>query len=215
MNIFYNILSLIPIIIILIYYVFEKFSFLNRFKYISRLRDIYFLCYWIFIIFTPTFLILIIRFSDILTSSLPRILFLILIFILPSIHFVSFLKYDLGNKKVVSSSKLKVIDTANYSSQKLMEFIVTMVLPFITLGNEQKDFLVGALIVSLLIIVVIKLRLYSFNLPLMLFFRVIKVQFKGKEWYLITDERIVDGNSYKVIPLIRSLRIAIALERFK
>lgn len=181
----------------------------------DRLRDIYFLCYWIFIIFTPTFLILIIRFSDILTNSLPRILFLILIYILPSIHFVVFLKFDLGSKKVVSTSKLKVIDTANYSSQKLMEFIVTMVLPFITLGNERKDFLVGTLIVSLLIIVIIKLRLYSFNLPLMLFFRIIKVQMKGKEWYLITDKEIVDGSSYKVIPLIRSLRIAVALKRFK
>lgn len=215
MGIFYIILSLIPIILISVYYGFEKISFLNRFKYIDRLRDLYFLCYWIFIVFTPTLLILIIRFSDTLTDSLPKILFILILYLLPSVHFVIFLNKELAFNKVVSTSKLILLDTANYSSQKLMEFVVIMVLPFITLGNEQKDFLIGALIVPLLIIIVIKLRLYSFNLPLMLFFKIIKVRMKNKEWFLITDQEIIDGNSYKVIPLIRSLRIAVALKRFR
>lgn len=210
MRIFY-IFSLVSIFIFLLQFLHKKIHN-NKILSVIIISSL-----WIYCSILPTIIIILIRFGNI-ENIIKQNFFLyicLLIIILPVIIQIMFLKKYTGNKNGIFNSgrKEKITSIKNFNSTKTMEYFVTMILPFITISNKLEDKITIFFIFIILIFLIIKLQLYYFNLPILLFFYVYEVTLNDEEeYYIISKSKINEIGTYRMIKYSNYLKIGILIE---
>lgn len=211
--IFFAVLSLtISLAYIVVPFVLNRLS--NN-KYVMQTQQIIQKILWIYTALLPTVFIIIIRFNpEHFGNSIYIIIYLLLI-VLPlviqllSIFYLRKTKLNKTKGKVLNIKKLN----KDFHSNKLMEFFVTLILPFITVSDKIKDVYTIGLVLLIIIMVFWKLKIFYLNLPILLFYYIYEVTLSdNNDYYLITNEKDITVNKeYRIITYNKNLKIAVLI----
>ncbi|MER2058055.1 MAG: hypothetical protein ABTA16_04480 [Niallia sp.] len=176
---------------------------------------------WIYSSMLPSIILILIRvdisiFVEVNKGYLEWIVLLILLIGLfsPLAIQLAIITNSFGQKpNNVSEMNIIKIHTEGLDSLKLMEYFVVMILPFITIGNQLNDGLTITYVFFILIIIFIRLDLFYFNLPIMIFYYLHEVTLSdGDKYFLISKKKHIENDSElprNIIILSTDLKIAI------
>ncbi|WP_211258638.1 hypothetical protein [Viridibacillus arvi] len=192
------------------------------FYFLPILRDVSNKLLWIYSCILPSIILVILRYQqedDEMQYNIINItLLIILLFflLLPWLFQVCIIRLFINNKRADHIARLSIeeIISEGVSSKKVMEYFVVLILPFITIGSKTIDTLTMCYVLFILIAIFLRLKLFHFNLPLMLFYDICEVRLSdGQIYYLISQRNItLQADSElprEIITLSDELKIAI------
>lgn len=192
------------------------------FYFLPILRDFSNCLLWIYSCILPAIILVILRYQkedierqyDIIDIMLLTIL-LVLLF-LPWFFQTYIVWKFIKNRKAdhIASLRIEEVISEGVSSKKVMEYFVVLILPFITIGSKTTDTLTMCYVLVILIAIFLRLKLFHFNLPLMLFYDIWEVRLSdGQVYYLISKKNLtLQADSElprEIVTLSDELKIAI------
>lgn len=192
------------------------------FYFLPILRDFSNCLLWIYSCILPAIILVILRYQkegierqyDSIDIMLLTIL-LVLLF-LPWFFQTYIVWKFIKNRKAdhIASLRIEEVISEGVSSKKVMEYFVVLILPFITIGSKTTDTLTMCYVLVILIAIFLRLKLFHFNLPLMLFYDIWEVRLSdGQVYYLISKKNLtLQADSElprEIVTLSDELKIAI------
>lgn len=167
---------------------------------------------WLYSSLIPAFIILFLNYFN--STLLCAIYFAIqCIFVCLYIH-----SLNKNYKNIVSNTqnpltKIKGIDNSNYGKQKSLEYVGLFILPFITVNDAVNLYTVFFIFV-IVIIIIIRFELYYLNLPILLFFKLQKIESSRRVKMTVITPRdfiFVKEEQYDIRSFIKKLNLYIII----
>lgn len=167
---------------------------------------------WIYSSFVPAFTILFLNYN-------PTI-YLIAVYLFMQILFITlYIKSIVSNyNKIIKNTlsplkKVQSIENFDYGKEKSLEYVGLFILPFITV-NDSINILSVIVIIFIVVIIIKRFELFYLNLPILLFFRLQKIETNHRVKMLVLTPKDFEfelGKEYDIRSLIKRLNLFILL----
>lgn len=180
---------------------------------------------WIYCSLLPSIILVLIRMNAEIIENLKNLnnfyllnLFIIVISLfMPLIIQLIIITYSFRQSpEDVSEMNIIKIHTEGLDSFKLMEYFVVMILPFITIGSFISDKITILYVFAILVVIFIRLDLFYFNLPIMIWYYLHEVTLSDEKKYFLISKckhlNTVEGVPNKIIIISEELKIAVLIK---
>ena len=167
---------------------------------------------WIYSSFIPASTILFLNYN-------PTIYLIAAYLIMQMLFITLYIKNIISNynqivKKTHSPlKKVQSIENFDYGKEKSLEYVGLFILPFITV-NDSINILSVIVIIFIVVIIIKRFELFYLNLPILLFFRLQKIETNHRVKMLVLtpkDFQFVLDKEYDIRSLIKRLNLFILL----
>lgn len=180
---------------------------------------------WIYCSLLPSIILVVIRMNANIIEDLKSInnlylanliIIVVSLFIPLIIQLIIITHSFKQNPEDVNEMNIIKVHTEGLDSFKLMEYFVVMILPFITIGGLIVDKITIVYVFAILVVIFIRLDLFYFNLPIMIWYYLHEVTLSDeKKYFLISkskDLSVTEGVPNKIIIISEVLKIAVLIK---